>query len=60
MVTKAGNSEDSEPSGAKKGAFDTQLLAAQPDLVEVITAWPVLTEPMRSGILALVRAAEKD
>ncbi len=28
-----------------------------PELAELVTAWPMLPEPIRAGILAMVRAA---
>jgi hypothetical protein len=34
---------------------DTVPLA--PDLAAVVSAWPTLPEPIRAGILAMVRAA---
>jgi hypothetical protein len=31
-----------------------------PELTAVIAAWPALPEPIRAGILAMVRAAAKE
>lgn len=30
-----------------------------PDLAEVIDAWPILSEPIRAGIVAMVEASVK-
>jgi hypothetical protein len=39
----------------------TRLLPDLPtDLARVIDAWPTLPEPIRAGILAMVRAAAED
>jgi hypothetical protein len=42
----------SETRGAKSGA-----LVADPDLNHILAAWPTLPDPIKTAILALVRAA---
>jgi hypothetical protein len=32
---------------------------AAPDLAEVVAAWPTLPEPIKAGILAMVKAASR-
>lgn len=47
-----------------KGSSDTDSpcysppAGADPDLLEVIKAWPSLSAPLRSVVLAIVRAAQ--
>ena len=36
------------------------LVRNHPDLAAVIDAWPTLPEPVRTGIVAMVRAAKGD
>jgi hypothetical protein len=45
---------DSQEGGAKSGALETQ----NPELSEVVRAWPKLSAAVRCGILAMVRTAE--
>jgi hypothetical protein len=45
------------PGGAKSGALDPEKAAIDPALASLIDAWPTLPEPIRAGILAMVRAA---
>jgi hypothetical protein len=47
------NSTNPAPGGAKSGA----LAAFDPDLAALVETWPRLPEPIRAGILAMVRAA---
>jgi len=44
-------------SGAKSGALDAENGPKDPDLGAIIDAWPTLPEPIKDGILAMVRAA---
>lgn len=48
-----------ESRGAESGA-SAPGEPADPDLGEVISAWSVLSEPMRRGILAMVRSVVGD
>jgi hypothetical protein len=48
-----GKSTLSAQGGAESGALAT----IDPDLVFVLDAWPTLPEPIKAGILAMVRAA---
>jgi hypothetical protein len=43
--------------GAKSGAPDGEPAEIDRGLAELIATWPSLPEPIRSGILAMVRAA---
>ena len=47
----------SRPPTATQNA--TRLLPADADLAAVVAAWPTLPEPIRAGILAMVRAASE-
>ena len=49
-----------ESSGAESGACDTLNAPQDRDLVRVVEAWPELPEPIKAGILAMVRAATID
>jgi hypothetical protein len=52
------------PSAAKSGAFSADSGTVQsleapdtdPELTQVIAAWPTLPEPIRAAILAMVKA----
>ena len=44
---------------AKPGAFDRESTATGPDLQTVVDAWPTLPEPVRAGIVAMVRASSE-
>ncbi len=43
-------------SGARRAPDDTQ----DPDLRQVIDAWPALTEAVKAGIMEMVRSATSD
>jgi hypothetical protein len=43
--------------GAQSGAPATQTRPADPDLAALVVAWPNLPEPIKAGILAMIRAA---
>jgi hypothetical protein len=53
----SGNSGGRDQSGAECGALGAREAPADPDLAAVVDAWPTLREPIRAGILAMVRAA---
>jgi len=47
----------SEPGGAESGALPLADQSIPPELAALIDAWPRLPEPIRAGILSLVRVA---
>jgi hypothetical protein len=51
------NSTNPAPSGAEPGALNREKPVIDPDLTALINAWPALPEPIRAGILAMIRAA---
>ena len=44
-------------SGAESGALDARKAPDDPQLAEVIDAWPGLPDAVQAGILAMIRAA---
>jgi hypothetical protein len=48
-------SDTTRPSRATRGA--TGLLPDDPDLAAVVAAWPELPEPIKAGIVAMVKTA---
>jgi hypothetical protein len=46
----------SAQGGAESGSLLTKH-EVDPDLALLITAWPTLAQPIRAGILAMIRAA---
>jgi len=44
--------------GAECGALGAQTGQIDPDLQAIIERWPTLPEPIKAGILAMIRAAE--
>ena len=38
---------------------DAARITSDPDLASVVNAWPSLPEPMKAGILAMVKAATR-
>jgi hypothetical protein len=52
-----GNTANPPPGSAKSGAVNAQTQPIDPALAALIDAWPTLPEPIRAGILAMVRAA---
>lgn len=48
------------PSGqrAKSSAVGEETPHSDPDLEAIVDAWPTLSEAIRAGILAMIRAAE--
>jgi len=56
----SGKDEDSPEGGAKSGAVGARAAdsgCADPALVVILDAWPSLPEPLKAGILAMVRVA---
>lgn len=51
------NPTNSSSSGAKSGALESEFRPIDPELAELAAAWPALPDPIRAGILAMVRAA---
>jgi hypothetical protein len=45
--------------GAESGAYGALGATSDPTLKEVIEAWPSLSEPIKAGALALIRAASQ-
>jgi hypothetical protein len=54
----ADNSSGSAPSGAESGALGAPEAPLDPNLAAVVEAWPKLREPIKAGILAMIRATE--
>jgi len=46
--------------GAESGAVGALSAPIHPDLAAVIEAWPRLPEAVRAGIVAMVKAAERE
>jgi hypothetical protein len=51
------DSTNPAPGGAKSGAPASRPSTIDPTLAALIAAWPTLPDPIRAGILAMVRAA---
>jgi len=47
-----------DPGGAESGAVLTQAPKLAPELAALIDSWPCLPEPIKAGIMAMVRAAK--
>jgi hypothetical protein len=47
----------SEEGGAESGALATALGPDRSEYATLMNGWPTLPEPIRAGILAIVRAA---
>ncbi len=54
---KTGISAD---AGADAGAVETRNAHEDPDLRAIIDAWPALSEAIKAGILAMVKASGMD
>ena len=52
------NSSAAGQSGAECGALAAPKATLDPQLAAVVEAWPTLPEPIKAGILAMVRAAK--
>jgi hypothetical protein len=55
-IEPTGNSPKKTPPSAEGGAESGAFNVLDPDLDAVIDAWPGLPEPIRRGILAMIRA----
>jgi hypothetical protein len=53
------NNGVSQEGGAESGAESAKTPPIDPDLAEVIKAWPALPIAVRAGILAMVRGVPK-
>jgi len=47
----------SQTGGAESGAVDAREPSADPEIAEVVAAWPTLAVAVRANILAAVRGA---
>ena len=54
-ANSSGKTPNSEKGGAKSGAVDARQAVHDPDLAELLHAWPDLTPAARAGILKIVR-----
>jgi hypothetical protein len=45
--------------GAKSGVFDALIKFQDPDLSQIIAAWPILSKHVKSAILKMVKDARK-
>jgi len=45
--------------GLALGAFAAEIAPLDADLADLLTAWPGLLEPIKAGIVAMVKAAKK-
>ena len=52
-----GSTPASDPAEQSNG--QPEALATDPELAALIHAWPTLPEPIKAGILAMVRVAGK-
>jgi len=56
-----GEDESANANAPKASQFPPEHVgAADPNLTEVMTAWPTLPAAIRAGILAMVRASASD
>lgn len=55
-LENTGKTGVSDESGAQCGALGAQNGALAPELRAIIDAWPILSDAIKAGILALVRA----
>jgi hypothetical protein len=53
-----GNVASALQSGAESGALGARNDLVDPDLEAVVEEWPTLAEPIKVGILAIIRAAK--
>ena len=54
----SGRVQVSETAGAKSGAVDRENATNDPELAQVIEAWPTLPPAIREAVLDMLRAAE--
>ena len=64
LQTSGGVDVNSSPTEGSRRMKDRQSLplpygpsGTPPDLAEVVAAWPDLAEPIRAGVLAIIRSA---
>jgi len=50
----------SENGGAESGAFSVESSSLEPNLQQIIDAWPTLPEAFRGAIMAMIAAARTD
>ena len=50
---------DTGDAEARKVAALAQSLTTEPDLAELVDVWKLFDEPIRAGIMAMVRATPK-
>ncbi len=55
-----GKTQGADRCGAKSGAVGAHVGPVDPQLASVVDAWPRLPEPVKAGILAMIRPAEVD
>lgn len=48
----------SDPSGAKSGALDALSFNVDTELVEIVDAWPTLSQESEAGVMAMIRNAK--
>lgn len=53
----SGNPHVPQSGGAESGALAAKIDPQDPDLADLLAAWPKLPEALRTGILAMVRAS---
>jgi hypothetical protein len=56
----SGKVQDSKAGAAESGAISTKIVLADPQLAEVVAAWPALPEVTRQAVINLVRARSTD
>lgn len=54
----SGNPGFPESRGTESGTLGAPEAVTDPDLAELVRAWPTMPALIRAGVLALVRAAE--
>ena len=57
-ANSSGNGGVADESGAESGALDAENGPKDPQLTAIIDAWPTLPEPIKAGVLAIIKAAE--
>jgi hypothetical protein len=48
-----------EAGGAKSGAIPNDQTTNDPELAQIVAAWPRLADPIRRAVLALISAGDK-
>jgi hypothetical protein len=59
LAQNGGNLGDAAPSGAENGALGGNEDPCDPQLAMVVEAWLTLAEPIKAGIVAMIRAAKR-